>query len=169
MLPVAGLPVTGAWGCNRRTGWFGLGCGADGRQGCGKVVEDGGVWEAENRVAGGGEESFSLRIVRALDWREVNGTVELDDKATVGAAEIDDEWADGMLAAELQAGEAAIAQPGPEDLLGAGLARSQVAGGRYIVTMPWTLRIHTIVSQKFLIPNRPAQRASRRGYTARRS
>jgi hypothetical protein len=131
---------------------LGLGGGANGRQDSGEIVVDGGVWEAEDRVASGGEEGFSLCIVLALCWNEVNGTVELDDKATVGAAEIGDEWTDGMLAAELQPGEAAIAQPGPEDLLGARLASSQIAGGRHIVTMPGTTRSHTAVSQKFLTP-----------------
>ena len=147
---------------------MGLGGGANGRQDSGEIVVDGGVWEAEDRVASGGEEGFSLCIVLALWRREVNGTVELDDKATVGAAEIGDEWADGMLAAKLQPGEAAIAQPGPEDLLGARLASSQIAGGRHIVTMPGTTRSHTAVSQKFLAPNRLAQRPPRRGYPARR-
>jgi hypothetical protein len=70
---------------------------------------DGGVWEAEDRVASGGEEGFSLCIVLALGRKAVDGTVKLDDEATVGAAEIDDERADGMLAAELQAGQTAIA------------------------------------------------------------
>jgi hypothetical protein len=45
---------------------LGLGGGANGRQDSGEIVVDGGVWEAEDRVASGGEEGFSLCIVLAL-------------------------------------------------------------------------------------------------------
>ena len=53
-------------------------------------------------------------------------------------------------------------------LLGGGWARSQVAGGRHIVTMPWSMLGHTAVSQKSLTCNRPVQRAPRRGNPVRR-
>ena len=103
---------------------------------------DGGVGKAQNDVAGGGEESFSLGIVLALGRIEVDGAVELDDEATVGAAEIDDEGADRMLTAELQPGEAASAERTPKQLLSGRLARSQVAGCWHIVAKPWTMLGH---------------------------
>ncbi len=119
-----------------------LGDGADGLEEGGEVVVDGGVGKAQNDVASGGEEGFALGIVLALGRIEVDGAVELDDEATIGAAEIDDERSDGMLAAKLKPEKATIAEVGPEQLLGGSLPRSQVAAGRYVVAMPWTMLGH---------------------------
>ena len=63
------------------------------------------VGEAQHPVASLSQERFSLRVFVSLGG--VNISIEFDGEATIWAAEIDHEWADGMLAAKLQAREAA--------------------------------------------------------------
>jgi hypothetical protein len=58
----------------------------------------------------------------------VIGAVEFDDEADLGAEEIGEEWAEGVLAAELVAADFAVAQAGPEDLLGDGLVSAEAGG-----------------------------------------
>jgi hypothetical protein len=59
------------------------------------------VGEAEDDVAGLCQERLALGVGFVL--ARVDVAVELDDEAAIGAAEIGDEGADGVLAAELQA------------------------------------------------------------------
>jgi hypothetical protein len=114
--------------------------GADGFEEGGEVVVDGGVGKAQDGVAGGGQEGFALGVVLTLG--EVDGTVELDDEATIGATEIDNERADGMLASELQPVKATTTEGSPEDLFRYSLPRSQIAGGGHVVTMSWAMVGH---------------------------
>jgi hypothetical protein len=51
-------------------------------------------------------------------------TVELDGDSAVGTVEVEDEWADRMLAAELQVGEPALTEQAPEQTLGIGTVLS---------------------------------------------
>ena len=120
--------------------WLAAGGGADGGEDCREVVVDGVVGEAEDAVAGGGEEGIAIGVGLALGV--VDRAIELDDEATIRAAEIDDEGADGVLAAELKAVEASIAEGVPEDLLGGGLPGSEVAGGWHVVTTPGVIVGH---------------------------
>ena len=131
------LPGAGA----RRMGWerwLAVSGGADGGEDCREVGVDGVIGEAQDAVPGGAQERFPLGIVFALCG--VNLAVELDDEATIGAAEIDDERPDGVLAAELQTVEAAIAEGVPEDFFGEGLPSSQV-----------TSRWHVVATQRVVV------------------
>ena len=65
------------------------------------------VGEAQHPVASLSQERFSLRVFVSLGG--VNVSIKFDNEAPIWAAEINHEWADGMLAAKLQTSEAAIA------------------------------------------------------------
>jgi hypothetical protein len=56
--------------------------------------------------------------------------IGLDDQPVFDAGEIDDVSGDGMLAAELEPGQPAVAQGFPQNALGAGFVAAQVAGER---------------------------------------
>ena len=73
---------------------------------------DGLFGEARYAVPSRGQKGCSLSIVLTLGG--VNSAVELDAQAARGAAEVENEGADGMLAAEFQAFEAAIAESLPQ-------------------------------------------------------
>ena len=144
-------------------GWLAVGGGADGGEDGGEVVEDGVVGEAQGAVADGGQEGVAIGIGVALGAVDV--TVELDDEAAIGAAEIDDEGPDGMLTAELEPVEAAMAEGGPEELLGGGLAGSQGAGGWHVVAAPGAIMGHG----GSFAENDPHPNPPPRGCPARRS
>jgi hypothetical protein len=55
-------------------------------------------------------------------------TIELDDQFGFRTAEVSDERADGVLAAESRAAESAIAKPQPQLSLGIRLFTSQTTG-----------------------------------------
>jgi hypothetical protein len=101
--PAAG---PGNWLCRARR--FTCRGSTNGLQHRRKVVSDGLVGKAENAVARRHQEAFTLRIVLAL--LGMGRAIELDGQATIGTAEIDHEWSNRMLAAELQIGKIAIAQ-----------------------------------------------------------
>ena len=65
------------------------------------------VGETQHPVSSLGQERFSLGVLLSLGG--VNSSIKFDGEAPIWAAEINYEWADGMLAAKLQTSEAAIA------------------------------------------------------------
>jgi hypothetical protein len=80
-----------------------------------------------------GQKGFSLSIV--LNLCDMDRAVEFDAQTTRGATEVEDEGADGMLAAEFQAFEAAIAESLPEYCFGYGLVDAQVSRGGHVLAM----------------------------------
>jgi hypothetical protein len=65
------------------------------------------IGEAQHLVSSLSQERFSLRVFVSLD--RVNVPIKFDSEAPIWTAEIDYEWADGMLASKLQTCEAATA------------------------------------------------------------
>jgi hypothetical protein len=104
-----------------------------------EVVDDGVVGEAEDVVAAGGEGLGAVFV--AVGLLVVDGAVEFDGEADGGAAEIEDEGADGVLAPEFEAGEATITEVGPEDVLG-GCGVLAEKTGRVDVVASWLEGAH---------------------------
>ena len=65
------------------------------------------VGEAQHPIASLSQERFPLRVFVSLGG--VNIAIKFDSEAPIWTAEIDHEWADGMLASKLQTCEAATA------------------------------------------------------------
>jgi hypothetical protein len=65
----------------------------------------------------------------------MDSAVELDAQAACGAAKVENEEADGMLAAEFQTFEAAIAESLPENALSYSLADAQVSCSGHVLAM----------------------------------
>jgi hypothetical protein len=65
------------------------------------------IGEAQHLVSSLSQERFSLRVVVSLGG--VNVSIKFDSEAPIWTAEINHEWADGMLASKLQTCEAATA------------------------------------------------------------
>jgi hypothetical protein len=65
------------------------------------------IGEAQHLVSSLSQERFSLRVFVSLGG--VNISIKFDGEAPIWTAEINYEWADGMLAAKLQTSEVAIA------------------------------------------------------------
>lgn len=102
-------------------------------------MADGVVGEAEDAVARRLQQGVPLRVV--LLRGGVDGAVELEDEAAVGAAEVGDEGPDWVLAAELQAVQAAGSQRVPEDDFNwrlAGAARGRPGRCRGVCGSSWT-------------------------------
>jgi hypothetical protein len=79
------------------------------------IGEDFVVPEAQNAISLGREQCSTPRIAVALD--RMLTAVELDDQATLGTAEVDDERPDRMLTPDLDAHESPITQTRPQATL----------------------------------------------------
>jgi hypothetical protein len=91
------------------------------------------VGEAHHLVASFRQEVFSLDIVFSLS--RVHIAIEVDGEATIGTAEINHQWADGMLAAKFEAVKVATPQGIPKNALGRGLTTSKFSRGGHILAM----------------------------------
>jgi hypothetical protein len=91
------------------------------------------VGEAHHPVARLDQERFSLVVVRSLCG--VHLAIHFDGEATIGTAEINHQWADGMLAAKFEAVKAATPQGIPKNALGRGLTTSKFSRGGHILAM----------------------------------
>jgi hypothetical protein len=104
-----------------------------------EVVENGVVGEADEVIAAGDQGLGTVFV--ALGLLVVDWAVEFDGEADGGAAEIEDEWADGVLAAEFEAGETAISEVRPEEFLRGRCLPAEQAGGIDVVAW-WLARAH---------------------------
>jgi hypothetical protein len=134
---VVASPSAGARQRGCKWSWLTGCCRANCGQNRREVVADGLIGEAQYSIPSSGQERFSLSIILSLCG--VDSTVKLDAQTARGAAEVEDEGANGMLAAKLQAFEAAIAESLPEYFFGCGLVDAQVSCGGYVLAMPGTL------------------------------
>ena len=83
--------------------------------------------------AGGFKFLLACEVRGAFFGIEVDGAVDFDCEAEFVAVEVEDEAADCVLAAELQAQDAPVAERLPEGVFGRSLRASQAAGSRNVM------------------------------------
>jgi hypothetical protein len=120
----------------------------DRRQDLGQVFPNRLVWESNHPITGYGEDRLSFGISILLF--RMNPAVELDDKTTLGTAEVDDESTDWMLPAELDSIQATTAQLFPQDVLNQCLAGAEVPCRRDVLAMLAMATTHVF---SFACPN----------------
>jgi hypothetical protein len=87
------------------------------------MVQDLVVGQTKNDKAGSHQPSVAATITQRLG--EVMSTIRFDDEARFLAEEVDDEWSDGMLSAELGVHDLPAAQHAPKLLFGGRGSASQ--------------------------------------------
>ena len=85
------------------------------------------IAEAEHAVAVGAEVLLALPVVGLLVGMLVDLSVHFDDQAGFMAEKVGDERPDGVLAAEFESAQLAVAQVFPEVLFGGGCSLAQFA------------------------------------------